>query len=97
MQYLIANFSYPYEICAKGMSVHHMLKENGIDHLAYEERLLGSLDGLQNLIRRHGTKVVWMKQPPTGEFFGPNGHYNTMIHARKIEQYNLIASRVFSY
>lgn len=79
-----------------GSTTHNMLPENSVDHKSFESEISDRLSlALERLYRLRGTRVVWMDQYPTVDFFGGHADHNTFINAEKVEHYNLIARRAF--
>ena len=81
-----------------GISAHHMILENGNDHRPFEEKLTKLRQVLERLCSIHrGSRIIWMNQYPTLDYFGPTRNHNTLIHAEKLLHYNKIAQRIFRY
>ena len=74
-------------------ATHHMLKIFGADYRLFEERLLQ----LRPLLNRlaNTSRVIWIDQYPTIDFFADNNATNAQIESNKIHRYNLIVRRVF--
>ena len=75
-----------------------MILENGNDHRPFEQKLTKLRLILERLASLHrGSKIIWMNQYPTVDYFGQTGNHNTLIHAEKLVHYNTIARRIFKY
>ena len=71
------------------------MENNGANHELFKKKLieLGSLLGqLPNT-----TRVVWLNQYPTVDFYGGIGAHNTDIYAEKIHHYNKASRRILEY
>jgi hypothetical protein len=80
---------------AKGIEVHHMLKKNDSDFQHYQNNLLELGPVLQNLAKV--SKVIWLHQYPTIDFYGNTHAKNTIIHSAKVHQYNEAVQKIFKY
>ena len=74
-------------------ATHHMLKIFGADYRLFEERLLQLRPLLSRLANT--SRVIWIDQYPTIDFFAANHATNAQIESNKIHHYNLIAKRIF--
>ena len=76
-----------------GMEVHHMLESNGANFKLYRKKLneLGPI--LDELAK--SSKVIWLNQYPTIDFYGGTDAHNTFIHSEKIHQYNEAVRQIF--
>ena len=81
-----------------GISVHHMVKNLGDDHVKMAEglvRLMSILERLQR--RRPAIRIVWLNQPPSIDwiFFKHEMYVRPFsIHSDKIEWYNRMARQI---
>jgi hypothetical protein len=79
----------------KGIAVWHMLQSEGADYQLYQkklERLAPLLGELANVSR-----VIWLNQFPTIEFYGNIEAHNTDIFSEKIHHYNQAVRRILGY
>ena len=75
-----------------------MILENGNDHRPFEQKLTKLRLILEKLASFHrGSKIIWMNQYPTVDYFGPTGVHNTMIYNEKLVHYNAIVRHAFKY
>ena len=73
-----------------------MILENGNDHRVFEEKLAKLRLVLERLgSLRRGSKIIWMNQYPTVDFFGQTGSHNAYIYTEKLEHYNEIIRHTF--
>jgi hypothetical protein len=77
------------------MEAYHMLKENAADYELYKKKLLELgflLDKLGKISR-----VIWLNQYPTIDFFGKTDDRNADIHTQKIHGFNEAVRRIFKW
>jgi hypothetical protein len=70
-----------------------MLQENGDNFLHFQSRLV-ELGPLLNQLA-NASKIIWLNQHPTVEFYGNMNERNTDIHTQKINFYNKEVRRIF--
>jgi hypothetical protein len=62
------------------------------DYRCFQKKLMGLAPVLSQL--SNVTRVIWLNQYPTIEFFGTNNSTNTYIHSEKINHYNKAVRRI---
>ena len=78
-----------------GIAAHHMLQINGADYSLYQRKLakLGPTLGQLSRISR----VIWLNQYPTFDFYAHILAHNTDIFAEKIQMYNKVIRHAVRY
>lgn len=61
----------------------------------YQQKLLELIPSLARLA--NVSRVVWLNQYPTVDFYGDMYEHNTDIHAEKIHDYNQAVRRIFQW
>jgi hypothetical protein len=74
------------------MALWHMLSVEHRDHRRYQGKLTELAPVLAQL--SNVTRVIWLNQYPTIEFYGANNSTNTQIHSRKLHGYNTSVRRI---
>jgi hypothetical protein len=75
-----------------GIAVWHMLKSEGADFKLYQKKLIELAPILGQLAIV--SKVIWLNQYPTVEFYGGINDHNADIHSEKIHHFNQAAHRI---
>ena len=80
---------------SEGLGVHHMLPEHNADHKTFEKRLQQLALQVQQLSKK--SLVIWFHQNPVIQMFqsSDTGHFSNFITPDLVDQYNVIAKRVF--
>lgn len=74
------------------MALWHMFHVEHRDYQRYEKELMKIAPVLAQL--SNVTRVIWLNQYPTLEFYGANNSTNTYIHSNKINNYNNAVRRI---
>lgn len=75
-----------------GSTTHHLLKRFEADYRLFEQRL----EQFKPLLDRmaNTSRIFWLDQYPTIDFFAENNATNAQIESNKIHRYNLIAKQI---
>jgi hypothetical protein len=74
------------------MALWHMIDGKHHDHYRYQKKLSEVAPVLTQLA--NVTRVIWLNQYPTSEFYMDNFSGQTQIHSEKINNYNKIVRRI---
>ncbi|XP_046452669.1 N-acetylneuraminate 9-O-acetyltransferase-like isoform X1 [Daphnia pulex] len=91
-QWSISDQSKKPNLLFLGMEVYHMMQQYGADFQLYSKRLNELAPILGQLAS--ASRVIWLNQYPTVEFYGSNDAYNTKIHSEKVHHYNTAARQI---
>lgn len=77
------------------MAVWHMLHVSGSDFQHYQEKLTQVAPIIFQI--SNFSKIIWLNQYPTVDFYGKIGAHNTEIFSEKILTYNTAVRQVFRW